>query len=220
MTPEEIKKNYDKLEMYSKHMFTPERHKKVMAMFKHFEHRMIVSPASSRKEYHNAWPGGWLTHTVEVIENAAKLYKVWLELDAAGGFTLNEIIFAAMFHDWGKLGDMKHSYYVPQKSEWHKKRGMMYTFNPKLVGYMKVPVRSLYLLQEFDIKVTKSEYLGVMLADGMFDEINKAYFNNMENNLPLIIHHADHMTTRIEKERLTKNNEDTADSFKNLFKGA
>ena len=217
MTAEEIKKNYEALEDLSKKLFDPERHKKVMEMFKHFQSRMISAPASSRKEYHNAFPGGWIAHTVEVINNAIELYRVWEKKDAADGFTVNEVVFAAMFHDWGKLGDIKHSFYIPHKSEWHRKRGMLYEFNPNLKGYMKIPMRSIFLLQHYGIIMTENEYMGIMLSDGMFDEINKAYFNNLKTNLPLIIHHADHMSTQIEKAALVAKEAATANGFKQLF---
>ena len=214
---EKIKNAYDGLEQLSKKLFDAERHARVLEMFEHFQDRMITAPASARKEYHNAFQGGWILHTAEVVHNALDLYKVWEKNGAVDGFTINELVFAALFHDWGKLGDLKQAYYLPQKSEWHRKRGMLYEFNPKLEGYMKVPIRSLYLIRHFGIKVTDQEWLGIMLSDGMFDEINKSYFHNLKTNLPLIIHHADHMTSRIEKGALIKEEAAVTGGFKDLF---
>ncbi|MBC8386751.1 MAG: hypothetical protein H8E13_01715 [Actinobacteria bacterium] len=84
---------------------------------------------------------------------------------------------------------------------------------------MKVPIRSIFILQHFGIKMTQSEFLGIMLSDGMFDDINKVYFHNLKTNLPLIIHHADHMSVMCEKVKLKKEDNKKLEHFKEIFKG-
>ena len=72
---------------------------------------------------------------------------------------------------------------------------------------MKVPDRGLWLLQHYGVKVTDKEYIGIKLTDGMYEEANKGYLSgfgeskNLKTNLPLILHQADMMATRLEKER-------------------
>jgi hypothetical protein len=217
MTAEKIKESYDILEKYSETFFDEERHEKVMKIFERFQDRMVTAPASYKKEYHNAFAGGWIDHTVGVIKNAVRLYKVWKDQDAVDGFTPSEVVFSAMFHDWGGLGDLDNDRYIPQKSKWHRDRGMLYEFNPKLKDYMTVPIRSLFILQHHKVDMTDNEMMGIMLSDGMFEDINKAYFNHLKTNLPLIIHHADHMTTQVEKSRQIKKDKGLEKGFSNIF---
>jgi len=55
--------------------------------------------------------------------------------------------------------------------------------------------------------MTQIEYLALRLTDGMYEDANKGYLmgfgegKNLKTNLPLILHQADMMATRLEKER-------------------
>ena len=42
-------------------------------MYDHFEDRMIEAPASGRPNYHNCFTGGWIDHTLRVIESSLKM---------------------------------------------------------------------------------------------------------------------------------------------------
>ena len=64
-------------------------------------------------------------------------------------YTEKEVIFCAMHHDLGKIGDLKNEYYIPNESEWHRKnQGKIYNHNDKL-HYMNVTDRTFWLLQHF-----------------------------------------------------------------------
>jgi hypothetical protein len=82
----------------------------------------------------------------------------------------------------------------------------MYGYNDKL-HYMTVTDRAVWLLNHFGIEMTQIEYLALRLTDGMYEEANKGYLmgfgegKNLKTNLPLILHQADMMATRLEKER-------------------
>ncbi len=71
---------------------------------------------------------------------------------------------------------------------------------------MSVPDRSLLLLNEFGITFNQNEMMGIKLHDGLYDDSNKPYFvafrpeSRMRINLPIILHHADHMASQIEYE--------------------
>jgi len=94
-------------------------------------------------------------------------------------------------------------YYIPNDSKWHIERGQIYKINGALT-YMKVPDRSLFTLQEFGIKVTENEYLAIKLHDGLYGKGNESYFMAgqpefaLKNDMPVLLHHADHMATLIE----------------------
>ena len=55
--------------------------------------------------------------------------------------------------------------------------------------------------------MSQVEYLALRLTDGMYEDANKGYLmgfgegKNLKTNLPLILHQADMMATRLEKER-------------------
>ena len=52
-----------------------------------------------------------------------------------------------------------------------------------------------------------NEYQAIKIHDGIYDDANKPYFiartaqAKLKTNLPLILHHADHMAAQIEYER-------------------
>ncbi len=86
----------------------------------------------------------------------------------------------------------------------------MYKYNPAN-AFLPVPERSLFLLQELGIPVSLNEYLGIRLHDGLYDDANKPFFishtreSKLRTNLPIILHHADHMAARIEFEMWDRN---------------
>ena len=107
----------------------------------------------------------------------------------------------------GKVGDLAEDYYTPNDSEWHRKnQGKLYVFNPEL-DYMSVPDRSLYLLANAGIDYSYNEAMAIRLHDGLYDDANAQYlktFNKdkeVKSHLPTIIHHADHMASRIEHSK-------------------
>jgi hypothetical protein len=69
---------------------------------------------------------------------------------------------------------------------------------------MKVPDRSVFLLQEFNVKYTESEYLAIKLHDGLYSKGNESYLMSaqpdlaLKDDLPILLHHADHLATLIE----------------------
>ena len=105
---------------------------------------------------------------------------------------------------------MEHDYYITNQSEWHRKnQGKLYVFNPEL-DYMSVPDRSLYLLANAGIDYSYNEAMAIRLHDGLYDDANAQYlktFNTdkeIKSNLPTILHHADHMASRIEHDNYVK----------------
>ena len=156
-------------------------------------------------------PGGYVEHILHIIQNSLQLKQVWHNNGAMINFTDEELVFAAMHHDLGKVGDLEHDYYIPQDSDWHRKnQGAIYKHNPQL-QYMKVPDRGLWLLQHYGVKVSDKEYLGIKLADGLYDDCNTAYLKsynpdfNLRTNLCYIIHQADMMATHIEYDEWQRN---------------
>ena len=204
LTAGQLQENWDKLITLIEETFSGERKEKLLEMYNYFKDRMMFAPASAKADFHNAMPGGYVEHVLHIIQNSLQLKDLWEKNGAEINFTDEELVFAALHHDLGKVGDLEHDYYVPQDSEWHRKnRGEIYKHNPAL-QYMKVPDRGLWLLQHYGVKVTDKEYIGIKLTDGLYDEANKSYlmsYNpdyNLRSNMAYILHQADMMATHIE----------------------
>jgi len=174
-----------------------------MWLYEKLSDRIATAPASMKKQYHNAYPGGYVAHVLNVIKAAEKVYKVWEEMGAEFNFTISELRFAALNHDLGKIGTKTDEYYIPCQEEWMRKKGQEYVMNPN-IQYMKVAERSLMILQQSQISVTENEYLAIKLHDGLYEDANKAYYISysedmqLKSTLPYILHQADLMCAKIE----------------------
>ena len=203
LTPEQIQKNWEQLRNLVSNTFEGERLEKLNKMYDHFEDRMCIAPASAKEHFHYAHVGGYVEHVLHVVDCALKVMNLWCAEGATINFDVEEVIFAALHHDLGKVGDMDKDYYVPQESEWHRKnRGEIFTHNGAL-QYMTVTDRAVYILNQFQIQMSENEYIGLRLADGMYEEANKSYYMSynpdwaLKSNIAYVIHQADMMATKI-----------------------
>ena len=204
LTAEQIAKNWEQLRSLIDNTFEGERKEKLNKMYDHFEDRMCMAPASGKEQYHYAHVGGYVEHVLHVVDCALKITNLWAAEGATINFTTEEVIFAALHHDLGKVGDMDKDYYVPQESEWHRKnRGEIFTHNGEL-QYMTVTDRAIYLLNQFQVPMTENEYVGLRLTDGLYEEANKSYYISynpdwaLKSNIAYVLHQADLMATKIE----------------------
>jgi hypothetical protein len=129
-------------------------------------------------------------------------------------YTVEELLFAALCHDLGKIGTEEAEQYIHNPSDWHRKNlGKLYTNNP-VNSFMTVPDRSLKLLADRGIRVTDNEWFGIKLHDGLYEEANKPYYINfnpesaLRTNLPYILHQADMMASRVEKNKTEQDDND------------
>jgi hypothetical protein len=121
-------------------------------------------------------------------------------------FTKEELIFSAINHDLGKIGDKNHEAYIPQTDQWRRdKLGEDYMFNKKL-AFASVPDRGLFLLQQHDITYSFNEMIAIQTHDGLYDNANEKYLKGYmpeqkpRTSLPFILHQADMVAARIEFE--------------------
>ena len=190
------------------------------------EERIILMPAAHKKEYHSAFPGGYVDHVNRVVRCALKQYDLW-ESEGCDmtTFTKEELVFSAINHDLGKMGDKDHEAYIPQTDQWRKdKLGEDYMFNKKL-AFCSVPDRGLFLLQQHDISYTFNEMIAIQTHDGLYDAANEKYLKAFmpeqkpRTSLPYILHQADMMAARIEFEIewLPKFSKDSVDTPKKNY---
>ena len=206
---EKIKSNWELYREIVNENF-PTRKVALNKMYDEFEERMVFMPASGVEHYHNAFAGGYVDHILRVIECAEALHFTWsVQGSDMSGYTKEELVFAAMHHDLGKIGfpGEGNEVYQIETSDWHRKnQGKMYRHNEN-IPFAMVPDLSIWLLQEYGVKMSWTEYQAIKIHDGMYDDANKPYFvarsaqAKLKTNLPLLLHHADHMASQIEYER-------------------
>jgi hypothetical protein len=188
--------------------FPPERSDLLMIMYSDIRDSLIQSPASAKVQYHNAFPGGYLDHVLRVIKTAHLVKRLYVHIDGVPDCTDEEITFAAMHHDLGKLGDEDGPVYVPEHDDFWLKKGSQFNYNDQRQR-MTTFDRSIYMLQKYGVKFTKNEMLGIRMADGPFDPSNKPYFEAPNpfahrSNIGYIIHWADFMACNSEKDQMRK----------------
>lgn len=191
LTPEEIESNWKK--MLSLLEKCGDRAPDALRMVEALGERLALCPASGKRDYHNAFPGGLVDHSLRVLGNAMRL---------AGAFgwkiPRDSLILACLFHDLGKVGDHENDYYVPQTDQWRvDKLGEEYTYN-KDIQYMTVPDRGIFLCQHFGLKLKQDELLAIRLNDGQYADENAAY-KLKEPMLADVVHMADLISTKQEK---------------------
>ena len=201
---------------YKKHFkiidtYLGDRKDSVKDMLKHMEEIYIMAPASGKTWFHNAFAGGYVDHVNRVVEYAVKQSRLYEEMGGLIDYTEEELVFAALFHDLGKLGDGDSPNYIPQTDKWRQdKLSEMYTFNSDL-DFMLIPDRSLFILQKFGIKVSQKEFLAIRCHDGVFDKANEAYFfSNVESSrqktsIISVLHTADFLASKVEYDIWKKN---------------
>ena len=196
LSPEDIVSNFDKFRSLCERL--GDRSTAALALVDHLGERLAMCPASSRKDFHHAIPGGLVDHSLRVLSNAMKLCKAF-----GWEAPKDSLIVGCLFHDLGKVGDHENAHYLPQDSDWHRdKLGEMYKIN-KDVLYMTIPHRGLWLCQHFGLKLSQDEWLSIMLNDGQYDESNAPY-KMKEPRLVDIVHMADIISTKQEKEFVSK----------------
>jgi len=208
LTAEQIGENWNTFNSYIEKYISSPRKEKLLSFYKKFEDRLVLMPAAHKKEYHNAFPGGYIDHVNRVVECSLKVNKVWSEMGVdESTYTIEELVFSAINHDLGKMGDETHDSYIPQDDKWRKdKLGEDYKFN-ELVPFSSVPDRGLFLLQSNGIQYSFNEMITIQTHDGLYDEGNKKYLlgftpgQKPRTSLPYIVHQGDLMEARIEFER-------------------
>jgi len=210
LTAEQIQNNYDKHLKIIEH-YLGGRAIACKEMLKHMEDNYVMAPASGKTWFHNAFAGGYVDHVNRVVQYALEQHKLYIKMGGSVDYKEEELVFAALFHDLGKMGDGDKPNYIPQTDKWRQdKLSEMYTYNPDL-DFMLIPDRSLFILQKFGIKVSQKEFLGIRLHDGVFDKANEAYFfSNVESSrqktsIISVLHTADFLASKVEYDIWKRN---------------
>lgn len=209
---EELQQNYEKFIEALKKVFNGERLENLLHMYSEEElgQELALAPASGKSHFHSAYVGGYIDHVLKVARNSVRMKRIFTADGLEVDFTDEEMLFAAFHHDLGKLGTKENGpLYEPETSDWHRKnQNSMFKHNGKH-HFMDVTHRALWLLNQYGIKYSEKEMLGIMLADGLYNDATKPYYISykeeyrLKTDLPYIIHWADHMSCRQENKEWT-----------------
>ena len=207
LTAEQIQLNWvEFIDNIDTHISSP-RKEKLVEFYKKYHERIILMPAAHKKEYHSAFPGGYVYHVNRVVKASLQLYPIWVNFGMdTDTFTMEELVFSAINHDLGKMGDADNEAYIPQTDKWRREKlGEEYMFNTQ-VPFASVPDRSLFLLQSHNIQYSFNEMVAIQIHDGLYDEANSKYLKGYlpeqkpRTSLPFLLHQADLMSARLEFE--------------------
>ena len=68
LSAEQLQSNWRELiKVIETHISSP-RKEKLLEFYNKYEERLILLPASHKKEYHNAFPGGYVDHILRVVD--------------------------------------------------------------------------------------------------------------------------------------------------------
>lgn len=195
LTPEDIEKNWLRFCALCEKL--GERAPSFAACLKDVEDRLALCPASAKTDYHGAFPGGLVDHSLRVLNHLVAINKAY-----DWKLSKESMIVAALFHDIGKLGmpgnDPSNDFYLPATDSWRKEKlGEVFKYNNDIT-YMTTPDRSVFFMQYYQLKLTSDEWLAIKLNDGFVLQENKPYCLKIS---PLVygLSTADYISTMAEK---------------------
>lgn len=169
-----------------------ERHDQYLKLLDYLATTDYYSAPASRN-HHQAYEGGLLKHSLEVIALSLVLNDC-----LKAGLSMDSLIICGTIHDVGKCGLYR------KRTE--KARIKFETIpNP-----FEVPILSLLRCQPY-IKLTEAEQFAILYHDGMYTEVNRgSYLAGNETPLYLVLHTADMWSGREMGERCLKANQSSA----------
>ena len=133
LTAEQIQGNFTTFLNYIDTYISSPRKEQLNSFYELYADRIMFMPASHKKEYHNAFPGGYIEHVNRVISCALDTHEVWKKQGVdTSTYTVEELVFSAMNHDLGQMGDELNESYIPQTDNWRREKlGEDYKFNDR-----------------------------------------------------------------------------------------
>lgn len=208
LSAEKIQENLECFYKFINDYISEPRRTQLLQLYKDQEEVLVLAPASSKAAFHNSFPGGYVDHVNRVVKASLQVSELWNVMGAnTDTYTTEELVFAALNHDLGKLGLNGKPRYIPNDSEWHvKNQGANYKPNAEL-PFLPVQDNSLFILQSAGIQLSMNEYIAIKIHDGLYDDGNKAYLISGQNEsklrscLSFVIHQADMIAARVEWEK-------------------
>jgi hypothetical protein len=123
--------------------------------------RIMLAPASTKRDYTCCHPGGLVEHSLRVLQNAAKLRQVYNLTDSVSS---QSVVLCSLFHDIGKVGTENKEYYVDNTSDWHRdKLGILYNVADRF-HHVPVSQLSLFTLSQNKVEIDIDEWYAVSVV--------------------------------------------------------
>ncbi len=193
---EKIKTNFERFRRLCEKL--GDNTEKVLKMIDTLGERLALCPASSKIHYHNAFPGGLVEHSLRVLAHTTKLVELY-ECEVKK----EDLILSCLFHDIGKVGSMDHERYLPQTQNWLLEKGEIYEINKKC-EQLPVPQMSMFLLQQFEIKLDYVPYTSILYNDGLYIDENKNALKSYRVPLFCTLLHQGDLVASIKEKNRTK----------------
>lgn len=178
----QIEKNYNTFRSLCEKL--GDRSENVLKLIDHLGERLVIAPGGFKDDYGFSYPGGLVDKSLKILDSSYKQVKIW-DID---DISKESLILCSLFCSIGHCGNKDEEMYHEQTNQWRQENlGENYVFNND-IRFMRVPHRSLYLLQEFNISLTQEEWLSILMAGSHDDEV-KSYSMNFPQ-LALIIRHS------------------------------
>ncbi len=92
LTAEQIQDNWNEFLSYIDKYISEPRKTALKNFYEKYAERIMLMPAAHKKEYHNAFPGGYIEHVNRVIQAALRLNEVWNEFGVHQNYTTDLIV--------------------------------------------------------------------------------------------------------------------------------
>ena len=131
-------------------------------------------------------PGGLVSFSLEVAlkgKSMASFYEV----------EPKSIVKVALLHELGRMGHLKdesRALYLDQESTWHQEKlGQYYKYNDGCPR-MNIGHRTLWMLNELDIKLDYDEWISIAVSQGLHLQENSFYGGSKLPKLALLLQSA------------------------------
>lgn len=123
--------------------------------------RIMLAPASTKRDYTCCHPGGLVEHSLRVLQNAAKLRQIYNLTDSVA---TSSIILCSLLHDIGKVGTESKEYYVDNASEWHRDKLGIYYNVAERFQHIPVSQLSLFTLSKNNVEIDIDEWYAMFVV--------------------------------------------------------
>lgn len=154
----ELEENFDTFREFCESL--GERSKSALELVDFFKERLALAPAAMSSKHSGAYLGGLISENLKLLENATKIVKTF-SLDVSS----ESLILCCLFRNIGLLGTKEVDLYVDQTNEWRRDNlNEVFACNPN-ISFMTVTDRTVFLLQQFGIKLEEDEFLAITLSN-------------------------------------------------------
>jgi hypothetical protein len=125
-----------------------------------YSDRLAVCPLTTNSEFGWCYPGGLVEYSLSVFRNCKNLVKLHPVLNVDS----NSLKIVSLFHAFGLIGSDDMDLFEPSE-KYFAERGKLYQIN-KNISFMTTPHRTLFLLQNYGIKLSEEEWVAILLSNG------------------------------------------------------